>query len=597
MRFLQKISLKHKLIGIILVVTLFALSIGFIVYTTNAVSNLKNDLRTSMVVNAKLISEYSVSPILFDDKNGASEILQKINAIAEIEEAYIFDNEGLVFVSYKKAEEGSFPEFKNIEWSEFEDDYLHVYQPIKFLDTQYGTIYLKVSTSILSDRIMDQISIMLMFSALILILSWILASRMQRLISDPILKLANVTEQISDKHDFSIRIIKHTEDEIGVLYDQFNNLIGTIEQQQIQQRANELALRASEEKYRHIFENSMVGIYRVKIDTGEIIDSNEAAIRILQLNKVRSKRMKNMYVNLDDRKKLIDMLKKDGVVDNIQTRLKRGDGKIIWVSISGRAYDNGTFYEGVLQDISSNKENYLNLKKANFELDNFVYHTSHDLRSPLLSVLGLVNIAKQETNLDQLNVLLSMIEKSIKKLDGLVNDLLILSRDNRVNDPFSIIDVKVLIDECLENYDFLDNYKSIDINVKVDSKAPLYSDRTRFNVILNNLLSNAIKYHRKEGVKPFIHVSTWIDAEKCILKIEDNGEGIEDKFHNKIFDMFFRATESSEGSGLGLYIVKNVLEKLNGTIEFDSTEGVGTTFIVTIPNNSDVPSEVLQSTS
>ena len=594
MNFLQKISLKQKLTGIILVVTLFALSIGFFVYTTNSIANLKNDLRTSMVVNAKLISEYEISPILFDDKNGATEILQKVSAIEEIQEAYIFDNEGRIFVSYIKSEQRDFPEYKNVEFSEFKNDFLNVYQPIKFLDIQYGTIYLKVSTQILSDKIWDQIGVMILFSILILILSWVLASRMQRFISDPILKLANVTERISDQKDFSIRIAKYTEDEIGVLYDQFNNLIGTIESQQEQQHANEKALRTSEEKYRHIFENSLVGIYRVHIDSGEIIDTNQAAIRILDLNKVRGRKMKNMYVEMEDRKILIDMLKRDGVVDNYETRLTRGDGKIIWVSISGRAYGDGEYYEGVLQDITSNKENYLNLKKANFELDSFVYHTSHDLRSPLLSVLGLVNIAKQETDLDQLSILLAMVEKSIKKLDGLVNDLLVLSRDNRVNDPYTIIDIKLLIEDCLENYDFLDNYENIDIEVKVESKAPLYSDRTRFNIILNNLLSNAIKYHRKEGAKPFIHVTTWIEPDKCILKIEDNGEGIEEAFKSKVFDMFYRATESSEGSGLGLYIVKNVLEKLNGTIEFDSTKGVGTTFIVNIPNNQEIEKEKVE---
>ena len=88
--------------------------------------------------------------------------------------------------------------------------------------------------------------------------------------------------------------------------------------------------------------------------------------------------------------------------------------------ISGKIYETGKYYEGVLQDVTSNRENFMDLKKANFELDNFVYHTSHDLRSPLLSVLGLVNIAKSEQDIEQFGLLLEMIEKSIKKLDSLV---------------------------------------------------------------------------------------------------------------------------------------------------------------------------------
>lgn len=541
-----------------------------------------------MVVNAKLVSEYMEAPIIFDDSNGANEILQKLETIDEIKEAYVFSKDGSIFTKYIQSDSGDLtPEYKNIEWAGFEGNNLLIYQPIKYLDEQYGTIHLKISTSILSKKITEQISIMILFSVLILIMSWLLASRMQRLISKPILELANVTYEISKKGDYSIRVIKQNQDEIGELYDQFNLLIERIQKQQVSQKTNEDALRRSEEKFRHIFENSIVGIYRNDIETGEVIEANDAAIKILKLNHVNERKMKNMFQYIDDHKKLIHTLKSKGVVDNFETKLKRGDGKLIWVSISGKIYEDGKYYEGVLQDVTLNKENYLNLQKANFELDNFVYHTSHDLRSPLLSILGLVNIAKTEKDVVQLLVVLEMIEKSIKKLDSLVNDLLVLSRDNRINDPLTEIDINEQVQECIENFDFLENFERIDIKTNIVESAPFVSDRTRFSVIINNLLSNAIKYSRTNSDNAFIHISVRVDKVKCVLKIEDNGEGISKDLHNKIFDMFFRATESSNGSGLGLYIVKNVSDKLGAKIDFESTPKVGSTFTVTIPNNSE----------
>lgn len=589
MAYLTEISLRNKLVGIILIVTFFALSIGFIIYTTNSITNLRSDLKDSMIVNAKLVSEYSIGPLIFDDRNGADEILQKLEKIESIEEAYIFDNKGVIFATFSRDGSSTLSaEFIKNEFAEFKGGELLIYQPIEYLNEPYGVIHLKVSTQLLSDKIREQILLMVFFSIIILLLSWFLAQKVQRLISAPLLNLADISNKISEKGDFSIRATKQSEDEIGFLYDQFNGMIERIQRQQEIQKENEDALRMSEEKYRHIFENSMVGIYRYDIENGLVVEANDAAIRILQLDKAPSWNMKNMFQKVDDRKRLLNMLKREGLVDNFETKLKRGDGKMIWVSISGKVYGEGEYYEGVLQDITSNKENYLNLQKANFELDNFVYHTSHDLRSPLLSVLGLVNIAKSETDISQFGVLLEMIEKSIKKLDGLVNDLLVLSRDNRVNDPFEEIDVEQQIHECIENYDFLEQFDRIDIKVNTSLTAPFISDRTRFNVILNNLISNSIKYSRPEINNPFIHISVRVDKLKCVLKVEDNGEGIPKKFHDQIFDMFVRATESSNGSGLGLYIVGNVLEKLGAKIDFESSEGVGTTFTVTIPNNDEV---------
>jgi PAS domain S-box-containing protein len=541
-----------------------------------------------MSVNAKMIGEYSVSPIMFGDENGGFDVLQRVGSIDEIAQAYIFDVEGNVFADYQKQDvEAIVPEFKNVSYAEFKGDYLHVYQPIVFLNTNYGTIYLKVSTQHLSDKLFSQVKWMLLFGIVILLISWLLAIRLQRLISRPIDKLTTHADQISTEGDFSLRVAKNSSDEIGMLYDRFNHMVGQVEKHQKRQKISQIELTKSEEKYRNIFQNSMIGIYRQLVDHQEVLDMNDAAALILGVNRNERNKISNkLFTNPKDYKNFLKKLKEMGKVDNFETQITRKDGAHIWVSISGRIIDEGV-YEGIIQDITINKMHYLDLQKANFELDNFVYHASHDLRSPLLSVLGLVNIASQEDSIDEMHMLFQMIGKSVRKLDGLVNDLLLLSRDNRVNDPYVVIDIEELTQESISNYDFIEGFNEIKINVHVNiaENARLLTDKTRVNVLLNNLISNAIKYRKKIGVEPYIDIDISLTNTSCSIKISDNGEGIKKEFQEQIFEMFYRATESSEGSGLGLYIVKNVIEKLGAKIEFESTFDEGTTFTAVIPNH------------
>jgi len=583
--FLKNISLSQKLTGIILLVTFFALSTGFIIYTINTVDQLKSDFKNSMVVNARLIGDYSISPVVFDDKKGAQDILRKLSGIPEIMSAHLFTEKGVLFASYYSKDSLALPEYKAIEEAKFYESSLQIYQPIELDNQQYGTIYLRVSTKALSDKIRDQLILMVLLSAGILFISWLIARGMQRLITGPIYKLTNASNIISTEGDYSLRVQKISNDEIGMLYDQFNNMI-----EQIEARQN--AITKSEKKYRNLYQNSLVGMYRTEVSTGKILDANDAASRIFGLEDENSGRVWHLYKNASERQEMMQELLKNGFIDNYEIKLERADGTEFWASISGQLFDDNKYFEGVIQDITEKKENYIKLKKANFELDSFVYHASHDLRSPLLSILGLVNLSKYEEDKAKLHEFMGMIRKSILKLDNLISDLLVLSRDNRINDKIKRIDVKHQIQECVENYDFLEGFDQIKITVDVKGNVPLVSDLTRFTIILNNLISNAIKYHRKNIDNPKIDISTQVTREKCIIVVADNGEGIEKQYQKQIFDMFYRISDGSDGSGLGLYIVKNVLDKLNGKITLQSEVNKGTTFIVEIPNHLNV--EALQ---
>ena len=225
------------------------------------------------------------------------------------------------------------------------------------------------------------------------------------------------------------------------------------------------------------------------------------------------------------------------------------------------------------------------LKKINKELDSFVYSVSHNLRAPLMSVLGLLDLAKHENH--QSNTLeqyFEMMESSIHKLDETVKEILDYSRNARQNLSIEQLDLKKMIDDNFEKMQFMAGSGLISRHINLQGNFPFYSDAYRISVILNNLISNAIKYYDSNKANPFIKIAVHIDNAKALIEFEDNGIGIDEQYIAKVFDMFFRGTEKNKGAGLGLYIVKEAVEKLKGSIRIESRIGQGTLFKIELPN-------------
>jgi signal transduction histidine kinase len=229
------------------------------------------------------------------------------------------------------------------------------------------------------------------------------------------------------------------------------------------------------------------------------------------------------------------------------------------------------------------------LVKINKELDSFVYSVSHNIRAPLMSVLGLLNLARMDdTGHDVLSNYFGMMEASIHKLDHTLKEILDYSRNARSDIRSEPIAVRELIEEGFERLKYMKGSDQIHIDLQIDASAPLYSDAYRLTVILNNLISNAIKYRDTTKKQSFIHIRVRVNEASLRIHFEDNGIGVSPELTEKIFQMFFRATERSEGAGLGLYIVKETVNKLNGTINLSSGPGLGTAFDIEIPNLSAV---------
>ncbi|MCG8310500.1 MAG: PAS domain-containing sensor histidine kinase [Cytophagales bacterium] len=227
------------------------------------------------------------------------------------------------------------------------------------------------------------------------------------------------------------------------------------------------------------------------------------------------------------------------------------------------------------------------LEKVNSELDSFVYRVSHDLRAPLTSILGLISLMKIETSQEKVSEYIALQENSINKLDLFIKEIINLSRNSRLGITVSQIDFEVLIDEIFESQNFSKIDKKVEQIVNIDEGISFFTDRQRLSIILNNLVSNALKYVNVHEESSYVKIDVRLQNMDCVIEISDNGIGISEVYLPKIFEMFFRATQEFSGSGLGLYIVKETVQKLRGTISVKSKTRLGTTFKVILPNLKD----------
>lgn len=226
------------------------------------------------------------------------------------------------------------------------------------------------------------------------------------------------------------------------------------------------------------------------------------------------------------------------------------------------------------------------LVKINKELDSFVYSVSHNLRAPLMSVLGLINLVQIENKKSNqsLDPYFLMMQTSIHKLDDTLKEILDYSRNARSELNIEMVDLERLIEDSFQRLLYVEGSDQINRTVLIDGKTEFYSDSYRLSVIIHNLISNAIKYRDSTRNFNIIDIRINLTEAHADIVFRDNGIGISAEFLPRVFDMFYRATERSEGAGLGLYIVKETVDKLGGTIRVESDHGEGTNFYIHLPN-------------
>ncbi len=226
------------------------------------------------------------------------------------------------------------------------------------------------------------------------------------------------------------------------------------------------------------------------------------------------------------------------------------------------------------------------LKRTNAELNRFVYSVSHDLRAPLMSLLGLIHLVRAEDSADEQVQFFDLMEKSVKKMDNYIQTTLEYYRNFKSEISVEEVDVKALVNELTESVKSYNDH--VEFVMDVDDSLVSHTDKMRLKIVVGNILSNAVKYGRKPDHvgDVLIEISAQKDDGDLIVTVKDYGVGIPKDELDKIFDMFYRSStnQTSKSTGLGLYLVHDAVSKVNGKVEVDSQVDNWTMFKVTIPD-------------
>ncbi len=496
MNFFQNLSIKNKLVVIVLTVTLSVIGLGFTVMVTMNIKTFENDLINSTKTTADFLADACSTPLSFGQgyENEVTDEMEKLNIQATIENAVIYNETGVEFGRYERVGSPRIarPALHKGEYMEFKGNFLHLWRPIFSKNGRVGTLYIRASRTILNKKINRYLKAMSISLVLLIFLAYILAVRAQRVISEPILNLARVTGDIKEKGDYSVRVRKTGEDEIGVLYAGFNDMLEQI----------------------HLREKQR--------------DEAEAEQRRLMAE----------------------------------------------------------------------------LADKNKELEQVVYVTSHDLRSPLVNIQGfskelaysieelstLLQTEEAPTGVKEKTALilesdipdsLKFILSSTAKMDSLLAGLLKLSRVGHAAVTFTNVDMKELISEINNAFEF--HLKEAGAVFRVGDLPPCFGNDVELNQVFSNLLGNALKYldRNRSGI---ISITGHQKGDMALYCVEDNGIGIAPEHQKKVFEIFHRLNpEDSRGEGLGLAIVNKIVTRHNGKVWVESVPGKGSQFYVSLP--------------
>lgn len=271
--------------------------------------------------------------------------------------------------------------------------------------------------------------------------------------------------------------------------------------------------------------------------------------------------------------------------DKLEIFEKNGmfDEKTVRIYQLGLNYKNTVAALEVFVDITKLKDTEEKLIEKNNELQTFLYRASHDMRSPVANLRGLMNLYHGKSDSPDIKQCFEFVTQSAIRMDNILSDLINLGRIHNSELTLSKINFNEMLEEIINTIRHRKDFVNVKLNAEVKAKQDFYTDKSLLYSVLQNLIDNAIKYKNNDAVKPFVSVEV-IDHKMGVqLKVEDNGQGMSIEVQKRAFEMFFRGNLSSIGTGLGLYTVKNAVEKLNGTIKLESTENRGTVFTVNVP--------------
>lgn len=359
------------------------------------------------------------------------------------------------------------------------------------------------------------------------------------------------------------------------------------------------ALRESEERYRTMFDSNSLAVVYTNYQK-EMVKINESFTKIFGYTEEDMQTLDENDMLVPSYRKLNEEIMRDfqnGVKRYVSLEKEyiiKSGAKIVAQTASSALYDDQGVHYGnvtIIEDITERKtadrkirKQNEELIKINQELDQFVYSAAHDLRAPIANVMGLVKLIRLEEISAMASQYLDLQEKSLGKLDEFIKSIVDYSRNSRLELAKDEIQWDEFVNDVVDQYRFSENAEKLKITIDVDQPGTFITDQNRLSVVMNNLVSNAVRYMDVKKDNCFLNIHVKSDDKQAKISVSDNGIGIEEEHLASIFDLFYRANSSSKGTGIGLYIVKETIDKLKGKVKVESEYEKGTTFTVTIKN-------------
>ncbi len=613
MKFLNNLSIKKKIISIILIVNFLTLSVAAIVVIFHSRQTFRHDLVNNSIVNTKLIGEYCIPGLVFEDTVRLKQNLIKLDTIPYISNAIVYNSSGKLMAAYHRSNhEISMPVFTTTNNNTtYNDNYFHIYQNILYKSKAIGAIYIRISLQQLHQRISWYTFTIILLFSLAIAIAFLLAYYFQRIVSHPILRLANITRKITNQGDYSVRITCDTNDEIGELYDRFNTMLAKIEHRQKERDKALQELSESEERFKKIAASAQDGIILMN-PQGNIVFWNKAAERIFgyTFDEVKGENLHRLLIPTDY------LVKAE---EGIQNFIKTGEGKVIGqtietkatkstgeefeieLSVSATRIQNAWNAVGIVRDITARKQYENNLKTAKEKAEEsnklksaFLANVSHEIRTPMNAIVGFTDLMQRSsTSEKKRNQFMKIVHRNGLNLLKLVEDILDISKIDAKQMELSKNDVSLntLMSELYDSYENIRQIQEkhlIELRWRKETKEKtnvvLNTDGFRLRQIMSKLIDNALKFTETGYVEFGYQLTT---NSTIRFYVTDTGIGLEKEKLDAIFDYFRQADLSTKreygGSGLGLAIVKGLVELMGGNVLVNSVKGSGSSFSFELP--------------
>lgn len=570
----KNLSIKVKMISIILLVSLFSLLIGFSYVIVSTISNYKEDMKNNTIINATLIGDYCAVPLDFGMSENAQETLEKLQNIPSVKIGIVYNNENEIFAEfYKNKSKIEVPlPVNNKSWSNFEGDYLNVFQNIIYDNKSVGTIYLKVSTAELTQKIRNYLITIGILLFALLFVSYFIALGLQGILSEPILKLTKATKDISEVGNYKLRVQKHGNDEIGILVDEYNKMLEKIfeREESLKQRTNELTITLGDLKQTQqklIDTEKLAALGQLIAGVAHEINTPLGAIRSSIGNFKNSINIiLNDYpafvINLSERKKILFSSLIDESVNNplvLSSKEERFFRKKITNILLDHGIENAHSYADTFVDmlVVENTEEYLELIQ------------DKDAEAIIDMAYKLSGLQRSTTNIEFAAARASKVVFALKNFSriGYADEQILTNIIEGIETVLTLYN-----NQIKQGVEIVKSYEEI-------PEILCYPDE--LNQVWTNILHNAIYAMDLKGQ---LVIKVYKEKEFVVVSITDSGKGILPSEIEKIFNPFFTTKPIGEGSGIGLDIAKRIIDKHNGKILVESKPGK-TTFRVFLPIN------------